>query len=165
MHAGMYDCASAPLDLTGLVCCREVLKLLTEDQLDRYEAFRRSSLSKISMKKVCVAPCQSGQKAPPTAAVHTSSEWLIDSVVAQLLHNATGHPPNPNTTIVMCGITKLFVGDLIETGAFCTAASSYLACPSASGSDVQLKCLFGDGTTAVAHVPLPQQNPCIPNLP
>jgi hypothetical protein len=33
-------------------CGREVLKLLTEEQLDRYEAFRRSSLSKANMKRV-----------------------------------------------------------------------------------------------------------------
>jgi hypothetical protein len=28
----------------GAACCSTVMALLTEDQLDRYEAFRRSSL-------------------------------------------------------------------------------------------------------------------------
>ena len=35
---------------------RQVLKLLTEQQLLRYEAFRRASLSKRSMKRVGPSP-------------------------------------------------------------------------------------------------------------
>ncbi|BDA40398.1 probable transcription initiation factor TFIID subunit 11 at C-terminar half [Coccomyxa sp. Obi] len=62
---------------------KEVMKLLTEEQLDRYEAFRRSKLSSANMRK--------------------------------LLHNVTGQAPHFNTTIVMCGIAKLFVGELVET--------------------------------------------------
>ena len=38
-------------------CGREVLKLLTEEQLDRYEAFRRSSLSKANMRRVRLSAC------------------------------------------------------------------------------------------------------------
>ena len=34
----------------------------------------------------------------------------------QLLHSVTGQAPHQNTTIVMCGIAKLFVGDVVETG-------------------------------------------------
>ncbi|EIE19612.1 TAFII28-domain-containing protein [Coccomyxa subellipsoidea C-169] len=62
---------------------QEVLKLLTPEQMDRYEAFRRSKLAKPSMRK--------------------------------LLHSVTGQAPHMNSTIVMCGIAKLFVGDLVET--------------------------------------------------
>lgn len=63
----------------------------------------------------------------------------------QLLHNATGHPPNPNTTIVMCGITKLFVGDLIETGMFRTQASSPIClAPSYDTWATDLQCSLGN---------------------
>lgn len=34
----------------------------------------------------------------------------------QLIHNITGQAPAEKTTIVICGITKLFVGELIEAG-------------------------------------------------
>lgn len=34
----------------------------------------------------------------------------------QLLHSVTGQAPHMNSTIVMCGIAKLLVGDLVETG-------------------------------------------------
>lgn len=36
----------------------------------------------------------------------------------QLLHSATGQPPQERLLVAICGITKLFVGDLVETGVF-----------------------------------------------
>ena len=36
----------------------------------------------------------------------------------QLLHSATGQPPQERLLVAICGITKLFVGELVETGAF-----------------------------------------------
>lgn len=53
-------------NLLGLIMSREVIKLLTEEQLDRYEAFRRSKLSKPNMRKV-----QSG--IPMTILIRTLS--------------------------------------------------------------------------------------------
>jgi hypothetical protein len=44
--------ASGPPEASALADRREILKLLTPEQLDRYEAYRRSSLSKRNMKRV-----------------------------------------------------------------------------------------------------------------
>ncbi|CAL5225141.1 g7921 [Coccomyxa viridis] len=68
----------------------EYLAMMTEDQIDRYEAFRRSSLQKASMRK--------------------------------LLHSATGQPPQERLLVAICGITKLFVGELVETAREIAAA-------------------------------------------
>ena len=35
----------------------------------------------------------------------------------QLLQSVTGQAPSADTTIVTCGVTKMFVGELIEAGA------------------------------------------------
>jgi hypothetical protein len=40
----------------------------------------------------------------------------------QLLHSAIGQPPQDRLLVAICGITKLFVGELIEAG----------VCPSSS---------------------------------
>ena len=37
--------------------CREILKTLSPEELERYEVFRRSSLSKANMKKVARLLC------------------------------------------------------------------------------------------------------------
>ncbi|KAK9823948.1 hypothetical protein WJX72_006600 [[Myrmecia] bisecta] len=63
---------------------QQILQMLTPEQIDRYEAYRRSSLNRRNMKR------------------------LIQSV--------TGQVANPNTIIVMCGVAKMFLGDLIEAG-------------------------------------------------
>ena len=39
--------------------------------------------------------------------------WCL---VVQLLHSVTGQPPQERLLVAICGITKLFVGDLVETG-------------------------------------------------
>jgi hypothetical protein len=46
--------ASAKSDAL-LLACREYLAMMTEEQIDRYEAFRRSSLQKAAMRKVRIA--------------------------------------------------------------------------------------------------------------
>lgn len=38
------------------------------------------------------------------------------STNAQVYENIAGHKPNPAMIIVLCGIAKLFVGDLTEAG-------------------------------------------------
>ena len=40
-----------------LYACREILKTLSPAELERYEVFRRSSLSKANMKKVARLLC------------------------------------------------------------------------------------------------------------
>ena len=52
-------CCEAPCHENGprAECTRrEYLALMDEDQIDRYEAFRRSSLQKASMRKVIACP-------------------------------------------------------------------------------------------------------------
>eukprot|EP00884_Botryococcus_braunii_P013707 jgi/Botrbrau1/22337/Bobra.0002s0016.2 len=43
---------------------------------------------------------------------------LDRKTVAKLMQNTTHQPPNPNSVIVVCGVAKMFVGDLIETGKY-----------------------------------------------
>ncbi|KAK9839626.1 hypothetical protein WJX81_001557 [Elliptochloris bilobata] len=40
---------------------------------------------------------------------------LNKTAMKRLLHNVTNQAPNPETAIVMCGVAKIFVGELIET--------------------------------------------------
>lgn len=42
----------------------------------------------------------------------------------QLLHSVANQAPHPNSTIVMCGIAKIFVGQLVEAGARCGSSPS-----------------------------------------
>lgn len=61
---------------------REYLAMMTEEQIDRYEAFRRSSLQKASMRKVIsslqlpMIPCQPSRSGSaqhkPAARFHRS---------------------------------------------------------------------------------------------
>ncbi|CAH8385024.1 unnamed protein product [Eruca vesicaria subsp. sativa] len=60
-----------------------ILTQLTEDQMSRYESFRRSALHKSNMKK--------------------------------LLQSITGQKVSDTLNIVVCGIAKMFVGELVET--------------------------------------------------
>lgn len=49
--------------------------------------------------------------------LHHIADPHSDSAHAmQLLHSATGQPPQDRLLVAICGITKLFVGELIETG-------------------------------------------------
>ena len=107
-------CAGLQLAEEGNDGCREVLKLLTEEQLDRYEAFRRSSLSKANMRRVGMGLLHAQSSLGFPRVLVLGKEGFAGAL--QLLHSITAQAPNPNTTIVMCGITKIFVGDLIETG-------------------------------------------------
>ncbi|CAL1402608.1 unnamed protein product [Linum trigynum] len=61
-----------------------ILSQFTEDQMSRYESFRRSALQKATMKRLLVSITGSQKISMPV-------------------------------TIVVCGIAKMFVGELIET--------------------------------------------------
>ncbi len=100
---------------------REILKLLTPEQLDRYEAYRRSSLSKRNMKRVPALVRSSCTCGPPALQRLRSCLRRALSATrvrrAQLLQSVANQAPHPNSTIVMCGIAKMFVGELVEAGA------------------------------------------------
>ena len=42
------------------------MELMTEEQLDRYEAFRRSAIDKMKVKRVCTYTCITVNKVPTT---------------------------------------------------------------------------------------------------
>mmetsp|Transcript_7894 Transcript_7894/g.13653 ORF Transcript_7894/g.13653 Transcript_7894/m.13653 type:complete len:203 (-) Transcript_7894:401-1009(-) len=64
---------------------KAILALLTPDQMDRYECYRRSALQRSSVKRLMQSLMSSGTVSLPM-------------------------------TIVLAGITKLFVGELVEGG-------------------------------------------------
>ncbi|OMP03478.1 TAFII28-like protein [Corchorus olitorius] len=67
-----------------------ILSQFTEDQMSRYESFRRSALQKSNMRRFCRG--------------------------MQLLVSITGSQKvSLPMTIVVCGIAKMFVGELVET--------------------------------------------------
>nr|TKS08541.1 hypothetical protein D5086_0000098400 [Populus alba] len=67
-------------------CSKTILAQFTEEQMNRYESFRRSALQKTNMKKLLVS---------------TGSQKTYSPM-----------------TIVVCGIAKMFVGELVETARF-----------------------------------------------
>ena len=56
--------------------CRDYLAMMTEEQIDRYEAFRRSSLQKASMRKVTMM--KHPPKAPNLFSLRTCSHCCPD---------------------------------------------------------------------------------------
>lgn len=61
----------------------ELLKTFTPSQMERYESYRRSNLSKPMLRK--------------------------------LFRAATGVNLNPNGLIILAGVSKMFVGEMVET--------------------------------------------------
>lgn len=66
-HVPSGHCLAAPSTLIGLMlvhrathCTRRIMDSLTEQQLDRYESFRRSSLARPKVKKVGLSNTDGG---------------------------------------------------------------------------------------------------------
>lgn len=129
---------------------------LTEEQLNRYEAFRRAALARPKMKRVsaawlCARPavchpvspstviCHKGMDCQPDLAmsldcfllglIHAAAmiisclpqrltlhAWLLAVLRAQFVSALLGVQVSDKTVIALCGIGKMFVGDLIEMG-------------------------------------------------
>ena len=64
---------------------------------------------------ICVKPHLT-QLVSPLSAQGGKLQVPSWCLVVQLLHSVTGQPPQERLLVAICGITKLFVGDLIETG-------------------------------------------------
>lgn len=73
-------------------------------QMDRYEAFRRSGLTKSAVRKV--------RRAIPSLGV-PADLVLIDQLVNQVLQQSV----SPTILTVVRGFAKVFVGEIIEKGA------------------------------------------------
>ena len=105
--------------------CRQMMNLLTAEQQSRFEAFRRSSLNKRNMKRVCcredMSLCWMAQSSWPELLAAASGGPFLGSAhraraAVQLQQTAVGQQVHTNLVIAMCGIAKVFVGELIETG-------------------------------------------------
>ena len=90
------------------------MSMLTGSELDRYEAFRRSSLKK-PLQRV------RNEKGRSNAAKLQSSEpraTLLILCARQVMHIVTGVNPKPQdkAMIALASVAKTFVGQLVETG-------------------------------------------------
>ena len=85
---------------------------MTEAQLDRYEAFRRSSLARPKMKMVSHV-CDEELFWDSGTPVYFAK--LAPSCL-QLLQTLVGGRVPDKAIIALCGIGKMFVGDVVEMG-------------------------------------------------
>ncbi|KAG5603659.1 hypothetical protein H5410_025151 [Solanum commersonii] len=103
---------SSSSDPDKLAKMQSILSQFTEEQMSRYESFRRSGFQKSNMKRefdLC--------SAAPMASVPYNTSFVLGSFSAnRLLSNITGSAKiSIPMTIVVSGIAKMFVGELIET--------------------------------------------------
>lgn len=91
--------------LTNATRCRSELKSkLTEEQMARYDVYRASGFSKNQVKRTM-------QRAGATAAIaETWCDRQLPSFVVFLSHTSCF------STVVLAGITKVFVGEVVELG-------------------------------------------------
>ena len=101
---------------------RDAVEQLSEDDLRRFEAFRRSSLSAASVGKVA-----------PSVAYGRSAVGQLPFKLhtpLQLVLHATGELASPEAVVLLRGLGKMFVGDVIATGpAWLCLAVAYCGTP------------------------------------
>ncbi|EOY32428.1 Transcription initiation factor TFIID subunit 11 isoform 2 [Theobroma cacao] len=85
VELGKFPSSADPAKMAKM---QAILSQFTEDQMSRYESFRRSALQKSNMRRLLVSITGSQKISLPM-------------------------------TIVVCGIAKMYVGELVETG-MCT---------------------------------------------
>ncbi|KAL5997608.1 hypothetical protein ACLOJK_008538 [Asimina triloba] len=84
-----------------------ILSEFTEEQMNRYESFRRSGFQKANMKRVKISYLEIGGSTLPHHQIADGS----------LLASLCGTPKiSVPMTIVVSGIAKMFVGELVELG-------------------------------------------------
>ncbi|MQL78616.1 hypothetical protein Taro_011045 [Colocasia esculenta] len=82
---------------------RAILSQFTVEQMGRYESFRRSNFQKSNMRRVM--------------QICISCYHCLTPFCLQLLTSITGSQKiYMPLTIVVSGIAKIFVGELVETG-------------------------------------------------
>jgi hypothetical protein len=113
-----------------------MLRSLTPEEMHRYEIFRRSALNANEVKQVCIVPCHSGfislDFLSRRCYIHIAQTISESCYISQCLAHPN-IPIFPNTQVMssvlgpsakisramlisMRGITKIFVGQLVETG-------------------------------------------------
>ncbi|XP_074750160.1 transcription initiation factor TFIID subunit 11 isoform X1 [Strix uralensis] len=81
----------------------------SEEQLNRYEMYRRSAFPKAAIKRAQTAKYELKCS---TAAVPGSAD--CPSPLVQLIQSITGTSVSQNVVIAMSGISKVFVGEVVE---------------------------------------------------
>jgi len=88
----------------------KIIERMTPEQLQRYEFFRRAALPKAHVKKVHDCNCS-----------------FTNTI--QIMQSITGSTPSPILTIVMAGICKVYVGEIVECGMLCSSrVDRHLVC-------------------------------------
>lgn len=88
---------------------REKMQVLvsnfSEEQLNRYEMFRRSAFPKAAVKRV--------------SFIHPIAQQIVTwmcCLSSQLIQSITGTSVSQNVVIAVSGIAKVFVGEIVEEG-------------------------------------------------
>lgn len=99
---------------------REILERLTPEQMNRYECFRRSALSRPNVKRVRASVHVEARVHQQTIDSHPRASRLTIPcpAPAQIMQGMVNTTVTQPMAIVMAGIAKLYVGDLVEGGAF-----------------------------------------------
>ena len=106
---------------------RALAAAMTEDQMDRYEAFRRATLGRPAVKKVGrrgeKKKKREGERDAPSFflfahhACHARPPPTpLSPIPSQLIHATSGSTPNSSTVILVAGVAKVFVAELVEAG-------------------------------------------------
>lgn len=89
---------------------RVLVSNFTEDQLDRYEMYRRSAFPKAAIKRVLflIIICKRNS--------HSIIKEILYQNMFQIMQTITGCSVSQNVVIAMSGIAKVFVGEIVEEG-------------------------------------------------
>ena len=92
------------------------MDLMTEEQLERYEAFRRSSLGPRNVKRV--NDLIQFQLPYTCQHLHASEACILAATMTwlQVLQTIAGQNVAPPILLVMRGMAKVYVGELVEAG-------------------------------------------------
>ena len=82
-----------------MILSRLLIKSFTEEQRDRFEYYRRCSLSRPRVRKV-------SNSFPSNIPYHLTIQKLMES--------SLGTPVSEEMVIIMGGVTKLYLGEIVE---------------------------------------------------
>lgn len=82
----------------------------SEEQLNRYEMYRRSAFPKAAIKRVSWLETDLFPNVKPV-----SYDCFVICLF-QLIQSITGSSVSQNVVIAMSGISKVFVGEIVEEG-------------------------------------------------
>jgi hTAFII28-like protein conserved region len=89
--------------LTDMTDCSHLMSAMTEEQYDRHEAYRRARLQRAAVKRV-------------SGASSFSDDHCLQLCCLQLVNHCLAQSVNDNVGMVVSGIGKVFVGEIVEMG-------------------------------------------------